>query len=333
MRFLFIVPDLVSGARRRVHEEIQRRNVLLNSSLLRRFLTHPMLYTHVVWGGTLNLFRHARVVQKLGAEVAMLSPTGTDTYGKAWGLYDFDYVALKDRRPDDVVIVPDFASDLVDKIDGRVIVYQQVPIHVYNSFDYMSERVTLWTDSPFMLEKCKAAFPGKEIPIVPNVVDNTMFPFVPQAERDAGLILALPRKGPQYIAETRRLYREMGGRYWHFELIDGIPIKALAEQFSRPQAFLASADIEGCALPPQESMAAGVVVIGKNARGANFAMEHGKTAMIGDTPQEAAQALRDTEDEGLRTSISEQAHAWISRYFPENEPTKFWRRNLETYGR
>ncbi len=331
MRFLFIVPDLVSGAKRRVHEEIQRRSVLSNNPLVRRLLTHPQLYTHVVWGGTLNLFRHARVVQQLGAEVAMLTPTGKDTYGTSWGLYDFDYIAFSDRRPDDVIIVPDYATDLVNEIDGRVVVYQQVPIHLYNNFDYMSDRVTLWTDSPFMLAKCNEVFPGKEIPIVPNVVDDAMFPFVPQGERDEGLVFAFPRKGPDYIAETRRLYREMGGRYWHFELIDGIPIKALAEHFGRPQAFLASAEVEGCALPPQESMAAGVIVIGKNARGANFAMEHGKTAMIGDTPKEAAAALREAEDEALRVAIAERAHEWISRYFPPNEPTAFWRKNLETY--
>lgn len=333
MRFLFIVPDLVTGARRRIHEEIQRRPVLSDNSFVRRLLAHPSLYTHVVWGGTLNLWRHARVARSLGAEVGMLTPTGKDTYGTQWGLYDFDYLAWADRRPDDVIIVPDYASDLVNDVEGRVIVYQQVPIHIYNNFDYMNDRVTMWTDSPFMLEKCQAVFPGKDIPIVPNIVDNEMFPFKPQSQREEGLVFAFPRKGPEYIAQTRRLYREMGGRYWHFELIDGIPIKTLAQQFGRPQAFLASADIEGCALPPQESMAGGVIVVGKNARGANFAMEHKKTAMIADTPEEAAQSLRDAEDETLRNSVSTAAHDWISRYFPANEPTEFWRANIDKFAR
>ena len=331
MRFLFIVPDLVSGPRRRVHEEIQRRPILANNPFIRRFLTHPHLYTHVVWGGTLNLFRHAEVARKLGAEVAMLSPTGKDTYGKQWGLYDFDFIGWNDRRPDDVVLVPDFASDLVDDIEQRLVVYQQVPIHLYPNFDYKDARIAMWTDSPFMLDKCQAVFPGKDIPIVPNIVDSTMFPYIPQAEREAGLVFAFPRKGPEYIAETRRAYRELGGRYWHFELIDGIPIKELAKQFRRPQAFLASADVEGCALPPQESMAGGAIVVGKNARGANFAMEHKQTAMIGDTPMQAAQSLRDLEDDALRDAISDRAHTWISRYFPENAPTEFWRDNLKTY--
>jgi len=331
MRFLFIVPDMVSGARRRIHEEIARRPKLADNPMLRKLIGHPRLYTHVAWGGTLNLFRHARVVQNLGAQVAMLSPTGRDTYGRAWGLYDFDYIPYSDIKPDDVTIVPDYASDLVEQIEGRIVVYQQTPLHLYRNFDYMSDRITMWTDSPFMLEKCQEVYPGKDIPIVPNVVDDEMFPFRPQSERDEGLAFAFPRKGPDYIAETRRRYRELGGRYWHFELIDGISIKALAEHFARPQVFLASADIEGCALPPQESMSAGVVVVGKNARGANFSMEHRKTAMVANTPEEAAKSLREAEDSELRESVAKNAHEWISRYFPQNEPTEFWRKNLEQF--
>jgi glycosyltransferase involved in cell wall biosynthesis len=275
--------------------------------------------------------RHAEVARRLGAQVALATPTGRDTYGDEWGLYDLPYVRLADRRPDDVVIVPDYASDLADRMEGPVIVYLQVPIHLTANFDYLSDRVTLWTDSPFMLDKCRKVFVGKDIPIVPNVVDSEMFPFVPQSEREAGLIFAFPRKGPDYIAQTRRHYRELGGNYWRFELIDGIPIKELARQFTRPQAFLASADIEGCALPPQESMAAGVIVIGKNARGANFAMEHGKTALIADTPEEAARCLREAEDADLRASIATAANAAISRYFPEGDPSAFWRDNIATY--
>lgn len=332
MRFLFIVPDLVSGPRRRLHEAILKRDVLRRNPLVRRVLKHPSLYTGVTWGGTLNLFRHARIAQSLGAKVAMMTPRGKDTYGTEHGLYPFEYIAWDDRRPDDVVIVPDYASDLVQQIDGRVIVYQQVPIHIYDNFEYRSERVTMWTDSPFMLKKCRAVFHDKAIQIVPNVVDDAMFPFVPQSEREPGLIFAFPRKGPEYIAETRRRYRELGGTYWKFELIDGITVKALAQEFGRPQAFLASAQVEGCALPPQESMAAGVVVIGRNARGANFAMEHGKTAMIADTPSEAAQALRESEDDGLRASIATAAHQLISRYFPDSEPREFWQDNLRKFG-
>jgi glycosyltransferase involved in cell wall biosynthesis len=155
-----------------------------------------------------------------------------------------------------------------------------------------------------------------------------MFPFIPQREREEGLVFAFPRKGPEYIAETRRIYRERGGTYWKFQLIDGIPVKELARQFTRPQAFLASAEIEGCALPPQESMAAGVIVIGRKATGANFAMAHRETALVAETPAEAAQCLFDAEDLALRERLAEAAHAAISRYFPAGEPTAFWTRNL-----
>lgn len=331
MRFLFIVPDLVKGPMRHVIEQIQRRNVLRSNPLVRRVLGPPKLYTHIAWGGTLNIMRHAWVARRAGAEVALVTPTGRDTYGSTWGLFDLPYVAWSDRREDDVVMVPDYATDLVREVPGRCIVYQQVPIHLYRDFDYMDPRITMWTDSPHMLALCEKMYPGKEIPIVPNVVDDGMFPFRPQREREKGLVFAFPRKGPEYIAEARRIYRERGGKYWHFQLIDGIPIKELAREFSRPQAFLASAEIEGCALPPQESMAAGVVVIGRKATGANFAMEHRKTALVAETPAEAAQCLLDAEDDALRERIAEAAHAAISRYFPANEPTEFWTQNLARF--
>lgn len=333
MRFLFVIPDLVQGPKRRVIEQIQRRNILLHNPLLRRLLGPPKLYTHIAWGGTLNIMRHAWVARRAGAEVALVTPTGKDTYGNTWGLFDLPYVAWSERRPDDVIMVPDYATDLVGEVKGRCIVYQQVPIHLYRDFDYLDDRITMWTDSPHMLALCETIYPGKDIPIVPNVVDDGLFPFIPQSEREEGLVFAFPRKGPEYIAETRRIYRERGGRMWRFELIDGIPIKTLAKQFARPQLFLASAEIEGCALPPQESMAAGVVVVGRKATGANFAMEHGETALVAETPTEAAECLLLAEDLGLRERLAKNAHAAISRYFPANEPTAFWKKNLETFSR
>jgi hypothetical protein len=237
-----------------------------------------------------------------------------------------------ERRDDDVVLVPDFVSELADEVRGRCIVYLQVPIHLEANFDYRDERMILWTDSPHMLGLCKKVFPGKDIPIVPNVVDDKTFPFIPQSEREPGLILAFPRKGPEYIEATKAHYAKLGGKYWHFELIDGIPLVELAKRMRRPQAFLASADVEGCALPPQESMACGMVVVGKSASGANFSMEHRKTAMIAETPEAAAESLREIEDDALRDSISRAGHAFISRYFPSGEPKQHWRETLTKLG-
>ena len=229
-------------------------------------------------------------------------------------------------------MVPEFCSELVDRLKGPVIVYLQIPIHLYNNFDYLNPRIRLWTDSPFMLEKSTAVFPGKDIPIVPNIIDPVMFPFRTQSEREPGLIFAFPRKGPEFIQATRDEYARLGGTYWHFELIDGLPLSELAREMRRPQAFLASADVEGCALPPQESMAAGIVVVGKSARGANFAMDHRRTAMVADTPDEAAQCLRELEDVELRDAISQNGLDLIRRYFPEGEPTDLWHRTLVELG-
>lgn len=122
----------------------------------------------------------------------------------------------------------------------------------------------------------------------------------------------------------------MGGTYWHFELIDGISIHQLAQQFQRPQAFLASAIVEGCALPPQESMASGVVVVGRNANGANFCMEHRDTAMIAETPEAAARCLLELENVELRVELAQNAYRSIKQYFPSQSPTEFWQETLRT---
>ncbi|MCH9682470.1 MAG: glycosyltransferase [Deltaproteobacteria bacterium] len=333
MRFLFLVPDFIpQGRRAQFIEWAQHRPTLRNSRTLRKLFGHPLLRTSVAWGGTLNNMRHCWIARKLGVDACLVSLSGKDTYGDTWRILDLPMTKWSERRPDDVILVPDFASDIINEVEGPVIAYMQVPIHIRADFDWCSDRVTMWTDSPFMLALCQKTFPGKEIPIVPNIVDDEVFPFIPQEHREQGLAFAFPRKGPEYIAETRRIYRERGGRYWRFELIDGVPFMELAKEMQRPQLFLASGDIEGCALPPQESMAAGIVVIGKNARGANFAMDDRKTALIANSPAEAAQCMLDAEDMELRKSIAKAAHDQISRYFPHNEPTAFWKQNLIDFG-
>lgn len=334
MRLLGLLPDMVMNER-----VLNCINLLwykpsvarLADALLGRFLIHRGLYVSVAHGGTLNIMRHLSIAQSLGVDARIACPSGRDTYG-IFNVVDLPYMRWSDRRDDDVVLIPDFCSELADKVRGPVIVYQQSPIQVRNNFDYLDDRVTLWTDSPFMLELCRQTFPGKDIPIVPNVVDDKMFPFVPQCEREPGLILAFPRKGPEYIDATRRHYEMLGGKYWKFELIDGIPLRDLARRMGSAQAFLASATSEGCALPPQESMACGMIVVGKSALGANFSMVHRETAMIAETPEDAARSLIEIEDPDLRNALSRNGHAFISRYFPDAEPKQLWQSTLRQLG-
>ena len=183
-----------------------------------------------------------------------------------------------------------------------------------------------------MLAKCQKVFSGKEISIVPNIIDPVMFPFRPQIERERGLIFAFPRKGPDFIKATQDAYSDSGGTYWRFELIEGLTLSKLAHEMRRPQVFLASGEVEGCALPPQESMAAGIVVVGKTARGANFSMEHRHTAMVAETPEAAVDCLRELENPELRDHISRNGYEFIRRYFPEGEPTRLWQETFRELG-
>lgn len=283
-----------------------------------------------VWGGTLNILRHAAVAEAVGVgaagvEVVVATTDGRDSYGDVFGDgRRFRFIRWNERRDTDVCIIPDFVSRLADEVRGRVVVYQQSPLHLKVDFDYRRPGVSVWTDSPFMLALCRKAFPGLDIPIVPNVVDDRLFPYVPQSQRKQGLLFAFPRKNPEFIEETWERYRRDGGAYWRLEAVTGLSIAALALRFREPQAFLASAANEGCALPPQEAMAAGIAVLGRTANGANFCMQDGLTSLNAETPEEAAACLRRLEDPVLRERLTLAAHDFISRYFPDAEPRRYW---------
>jgi hypothetical protein len=80
-------------------------------------------------------------------------------------------------------------------------------------------------------------------------------------------------------------------------------------------------------------MAAGIVVVGRNANGANFCMRHEETSLVANTPEEAARALRRLEDDALRERLARGGHRFIQRYFAHAEPTRFWRELLRTAAR
>lgn len=327
MRFVFLIPDLDLSQTWKVMNSVIRA---MRPRRLGSWLDLRLLRSDKVYGGTLNLIRHCLVARQCGADAVLATMRGEDTYGDM-GLPGLPFIRWADRRPDDICIIPDFATKLIDRVEGVAIAYLQVPIHVHANFNYQRDRIRLWTDSPMMLEVCRATYPGASVEIVPNVVDNQMFPFIPQAERQPGVIFAFPRKGAEFIEATRTAYQQLGGTYWQFELIDGLSIHQLAREFRRPQAFLASAPIEGCALPPQESMAAGVIVVGRTAKGANFCMEHRQTAMVAETPEQAAECLLELEAAQLRETIALNAHQYISRYFPDHEPRQFWQQVVHHY--
>jgi len=265
---------------------------------------------------------------RLGREVAIATYTGKDGHGRKWFQHQLPVIKWDERQEDDVCVIADLYSDQADLVKGRCIVYMQHPLLMYKNFDYRRQDLRIWTDSPYMLNKCQEFFPEKDIPIVPNIVDKSAFPFKPQSERKRGSIIVFPRKGDDFIREVFRAYKKAGGSYWMSKSLHKLPFVKLAAEFGKAQAFFASADVEGCALPPQESMAAGVVVIGKNATGSNFSMQDGETALVSSTVEETVTKLLEGEDDALRTRIAEAGYEFISRYFPENEPTEFWKQIL-----
>jgi hypothetical protein len=328
MRFVFLIPDLDTTQSWLFWSSLAHH---LDNGWLNDFLRLRWMRTRELFGGTLNLMRHCSVARDCGLDAVVATMRGKDTYGD-FAIPGLPFIRWADRRPDDVCIIPDYVSALADEVKGSVIVYQQSPIQIHNNFDHRPERVSIWTDSPYMYELCKDAYPDKVIDIAPNVVDSQMFPFIAQSRREEGLVIAFPRKGgAEFIRATEAEYQALGGKFWRIERLDGLSIHDLAKEFRRPQVFLASVEAEGCALPPQESMAAGIVVVGKSAKGANFCMEHKETSMIAETPEDAARCLIELEDIELRERLSQNGYAYIQRYFPTGEPQQFWQVVAQKY--
>lgn len=275
-------------------------------------------------GGIMNIVRHCALASRLGARAVLATESGRDRHGRYWFTHGLTCIPWSERRPEDTCVIPDVFTDRVAAVAGPCIVYMQSPTWLRRNFDYMRRDLAVWTDSPPMTELCRQAFPGKETVMVPNVVDKEMFPFIPQTQRRPGMMIVFPRKGPEFVRAVFAEYRRKGGRYWTPKVVDGIPLSKLATLFRQAQGFLASAEVEGCALPPQESMAAGVVVAGRDAGGANFCMQHRRTAMVASDPAETADHLCELEDPALREQLTRNAYEFIQRYFPEAEPTRFW---------
>lgn len=328
MRFVFLIADIET---RPTWWQVQDTLEQLRLQSVQRYLQLKFMRVNQVLGDMLNLMRHCQVARNCGAEAVLATVSGKDTYGDQ-GVVGLPYISWHDRTPDDICIIPDFATPLINRVKNPAIAYLQNPMFVKADFNFRSDRVTLWANSPLMLEICQKTYPGRPVKIAYNIVDNVQFPFIPQSDREAGLIFAFPCQGRDYIDATQQCYEAMGGKYWRFEQMDGLSIQERARQFRRPQAFLVSADREGCALPPQEAMASGIVVVGKDVRGANFCVEHRKTAMIADTPEAAAHALVELENAELREQITQNAYRAIKRYFPTEEPADFWRETIRRFG-
>ena len=327
MRFVFLIPDLdYSG----FWEKVGDLGLKFRLKFVKDWTRLRTMRSDAVSGGTLNIMRHCWLARQCGTESVLATIRGKDTYGKD-GLHNLPFIRWSDRRDDDICIIPDYVTELINEVKGPAIAYQQVPFHTRNNFNYQDSRISIWVDSLYMEEICRKTYPGKAIEMVPKVVDNNTFPFIPQEQRESGVLFTFPLENPEFINETQKQYQQLGGNYWKFEQRQGLSFHHRAQDFHRPQALLVSNQMDGGALILQEAMASGIIVVGRSAPGAHFRMEQGETALIGDTPQKAAECLRELEEQALRDRLSHNAKEAMSGYFPSEEPTRFWERTIKQY--
>lgn len=209
MRFIFLIPELRKGQSWSLLQEAIHR---FPGDRMANWALRRWLYVDELYGGTMNIMRHCWLARRCGAEAVLATMSGQDTYGDVFGLQrHLPVIPWQERRPEDVCIVPDFVSQLIEDVRGVAIAYQQSPLQIKNDFDYRRQNVILWTDSPLMQAVCQQAYPGKPSIIVPNIVDAELFPFIAQAQREQGLLFAFPRKGAEFIKDTQIAYQQQGG--------------------------------------------------------------------------------------------------------------------------
>lgn len=318
MRIVFLIPEL----RRDLGA---RASHWLRGGRLRRILpARRGLWTTEEFGGVLNIMRHCALARSLGVDAVLATENGTNAYDDC-GTGPLPVVGWSARERTDLCVVPDVFSNLVESIEGAVVVFYQGAGYVRRDFDHHRAGVSLWACSPYMIERCREAFPGKVPALVPVIVDPQAFPFVEQARREPGRLAALPRKNClPFIEATYRRYRERGGRYWKLDLIEGVPFRDFARRYGTPQALLPASAVEGFGLPGAEAMAAGIAVAGSDAGGASFYMRDRDTALVANDPDRAATALLEIEDPALRERLSQNGRRFIERLFPDAEPRRFW---------
>ena len=142
MRFVFLIPDFLSNP---VHVKLMdvwhRR--FQRSSLLRRAVRHPLMFAaRYISGGSLNIMRHCNVARSVGADAVMSTLWGRDDYGDL-RIHDLPFIRWKDRRKDDVCILPDIGTHFIDDVKGPAVAYEQNPTRIYDDFNWRSSRVTI----------------------------------------------------------------------------------------------------------------------------------------------------------------------------------------------
>ena len=135
MRILFIVPEMIADDLRwKAIRYFKRFRRLHKLPPIRYRLVHRYLYVRMIYGGTLNIMRHCSLARSMGVDAALVTPSGKDTYGR-FNIVDVPFLPWSAIRRDDLCVIPDFASELTDRLTGPVIVYLQAPYPGSNGSD------------------------------------------------------------------------------------------------------------------------------------------------------------------------------------------------------
>ena len=276
-------------------------------------------------GGVKVMYQHCQILRGEGVNASVV------LMGKFHGkFFDCDVPtipyssALRDLRPNDVVIIPEYIPSLINLFKfARCVIFVQnwSPIYIYGvgrlrqsvSSGYidcgfaMTMACTNWLDSLLIRDS-----PGRR-GVVSNFIDHTIF-YPLERLRIPERILAMPRKNPN---DLRAIVGSLGKYRENVVYADNLMEIELINEYRRSDIFIATGYPEGLGLPSLEAMACGCVVVGFTGRGGDEFMIHEDTALIardGDVNEVAALVKRVLNDAVLKERLRARGREMALRY-------------------
>lgn len=277
-------------------------------------------------GGIRVAFRHVDILNRLGANAAILYPKGRSR--PTWFENSTPMVTAETIRfhANDVLVVPEVYGPTMATIrdEIRVLVFNQGAYITFNHIDPEATRPGapysslarfegIMTVSEDSAELLALACPEAQIDIARPVIDREIF------HRDdrprAQSISFIPTRRADELNQVLHILRSRGIS-WDVRPLRGLTETAVGEALRSTSIFLSLSDRDGFGLPPAEAMACGSYVVGYPGGGGKEFFDPAYSRPVESTTQLviALEEAMSTPSEELRDAGRRASAAILSRY-------------------
>lgn len=290
-------------------------------------------------GGHKVSIRHVEALVEL--DIDAVAVMAGSAHKPEWLTHAAPILARIDLRPDDIVVLPEDATDLLKRFAAapyETVVFNQN--HFYAgatglgrlSREELARFETHIACSPSAAAWIARYLPHKTVAVVPAFADERRF----QPGEKHPVIALTPRKRPVEAAAIRfmfeRLYR--GSARWEWQVVQNAGEAEVAAAFGRASIFLSLSRLEGLGMTTLEAMAAGCVPVGfTGIGGRDYASAQNGFWVGEDECEEAVHALvratelveRNATSWGLMRTAARETAARYSRSAFLTALEAFWR--------